>query len=103
MKMNGRDKTFSARSRPRRSIAWVSIAWVLCLALTLLARQTPVAAALGGDETSVQEDRVHMHAALLRMTRSERYTVHEIQASSGTMVREYVSTTGKVFGVGWNG
>jgi Protein of unknown function (DUF2844) len=101
MKMTGRDKTLSAR--PRRSIAWVSIAWSLSLALTLLARQTPVAAALGGDETSVQDDRAHMRAALVRMTRSERYTVHEMQASSGTMVREYVSTTGRVFGVAWDG
>ena len=103
MKMTGRDKTFSARSGPRRSIAWVSIAWVLSLALTLLARQTPVAAALGGDETSVQDDRAHLRAALLRMTRSDRYTVHEMQASSGTVVREYVSTTGRVFGVAWDG
>jgi hypothetical protein len=103
MNMTGRDKTFSARPGSRRSIEWVSIAWVLSLALTLLARQTPVAAALGGDETSVQDDRAHMRAALVRMTRSERYTVHEMQASSGTMVREYVSTTGKVFGVAWDG
>jgi hypothetical protein len=69
----------------------------------MFARPTPVTAALGGDETSVQNDRAHMRAALLGIRRAERYTVHEMQESSGTKVREYVSTTGTVFGVAWDG
>jgi hypothetical protein len=86
-----------------RSTQWRSSACVLGLALTLLAWPAPVTAALGGNETSVQNDRAHMRAALLRMTRAERYTVHEMQAPSGTIVREYVSTTGAVFGIAWSG
>ncbi|MGA2001895.1 MAG: DUF2844 domain-containing protein, partial [Terriglobales bacterium] len=31
------------------------------------------------------------------------YTVHEIQAASGTVVREYVSSAGIVFAVAWQG
>jgi hypothetical protein len=76
---------------------------MLCLALTMLARPAPVTAALGGNETSVQSDRARMRAAFLRMTRAERYTVHEMRAPSGTVVREYVSTAGAVFAVAWSG
>jgi len=31
------------------------------------------------------------------------YSVHEIKATSGVLVREYVSPSGTVFGVGWHG
>jgi hypothetical protein len=96
--MAGRNEVHSARSTRSRSSACL-----LSLALTMLAWPAPVMAALGGTETSVQDDRAHMRAALLRVTRAERYTVHEMRASSGTKVREYVSTTGRVFGVAWDG
>jgi Protein of unknown function (DUF2844) len=98
--MASRTEIHSARSSP-----WRSSAGLMCLALTMLAlaRPAPVMAALGGNETSVQSDRAQMRAALLRMTRAERYTVHEMQAPSGTIVREYVSTTGAVFAVAWTG
>jgi hypothetical protein len=90
----------SSKARP-----WLDpwIVFTLITGLTLLASQTPVTAALGGNETSVQNDRTHMRAALLRMTRTDRYTVHEMQAPSGTKVREYVSTAGTVFAVAWDG
>jgi hypothetical protein len=96
-----RDEIHSSKSTPWQSNACV--ACVLIVGLTQLARPIPVTAALGGDERSVQDDRAHMRAALVRMTRSDRYAVHEIQAPSGTKVREYVSTAGTVFGIGWNG
>jgi hypothetical protein len=41
--------------------------------------------------------------ATLKTTQTEAYTVHEIQAPSGTVVREYVSPAGKVFAVAWRG
>ncbi len=82
---------------------FLTVARPAILALLLLARPLPASAALGGDESSVQADRAHMRAALLRMTRGEKYTIHEMQAESGTVVREYVSTTGKVFAVAWEG
>ncbi|SRR5579871_5464523 len=60
-------------------------------------------AALGGGVSSVDADRVKMQAALLRIQTSEAYTLHEIQSAAGITVREYVSSSGDVFGVAWNG
>jgi hypothetical protein len=39
----------------------------------------------------------------LRTTSNNAYTLHEIQTSTGVTVREYVSTSGKVFAVTWQG
>jgi len=62
----------------------------------------PAFAGLGDDASSVQADQAHMQAAL-RSTQTAAYTVHEITAPTGTIVREYVSAAGKVFGVAWQG
>jgi hypothetical protein len=66
----------------------------------------PAWAALGGDVTSVQADQLHMQGTI-RSTAKASYTVHEIQSASGTVVREYVSSsgssTGKVFALAWQG
>jgi len=62
----------------------------------------PAWAALGGDVASVQADQVHMQGTR-RVTTAAAYTVHEIQGASGTVVREYVSSEGKVFAVAWQG
>jgi hypothetical protein len=66
----------------------------------------PAWGALGGDFGSVQADQVHM-LGTLRSTTMASYTVHEIQSSSGTVVREYVASSGtaagKVFAIGWKG
>jgi len=59
-------------------------------------------ASLGGDAASIQADQVHMQGNRRTMA-AESYTVHEIQANSGTVVREYVSPEGKVFAVAWHG
>ena len=79
---------------------------LLCAALgTVLALgrgSLPASAALGGDVASVQNDMVRMRASL-KITHAEAYTVHEMQMSSGTAVREYVSPAGQVFGVAWQG
>jgi hypothetical protein len=69
-------------------------------ALWLLA--APAMAALGGDAASVTED-VSRLKAQLRVTSKQGYAIHELQGESGTVVREFVSSTGKVFGVAWNG
>lgn len=68
----------------------------------LLLISLPAFAGLGEDVSSVQADQAHMQGAL-RTTRTPSYTVHEIQAATGTVVREYVSSSGKVFGVAWQG
>ena len=62
----------------------------------------PAFAALGEDVSSVQADQAHMQG-VLRTTRDNAYTLQEIQAPSGTVVREYVSGLGKVFAVAWQG
>src|SRR5258708_36117839 len=62
----------------------------------------PPFAGLGGAASSVQADQAHMQGSL-RTTQTEAYTVHEIKAATGTVVREYVSTSGNVFAVAWQG
>lgn len=60
-------------------------------------------AALGGTVESVQADKTAMHAKAQVMPGAGSYTVHEIQLPSGTVVREYASADGKIFGVAWQG
>jgi hypothetical protein len=62
----------------------------------------PVQAALGGPEATVEADRLQV-AGTARVLRSPAYTVHELQTPSGTVVREFVSPAGTVFGVAWQG
>jgi hypothetical protein len=59
-------------------------------------------AALGGTAASVQADQAHMQGTL-RTTQAESYSIQEIQAATGVTVREYVSSSGKVFAVAWHG
>jgi hypothetical protein len=72
------------------------------IVLLMLALTLPALAALGGDVTSVQEDQAHLKGSL-KTTQAEAYTVHEIKASGGTVVKEYVSPAGKVFAITWRG
>ena len=62
----------------------------------------PAFATLGEDVATVENDRIQMKAQL-RTTSVAGYTVHEIQDSAGTTVREYVAASGKVFAIAWNG
>src|SRR6185503_5250807 len=75
---------------------------VFALAL-LLATPRSSSAALGGDTSSIDADRIRMQGALLRIARTDGYTVHEVQSSTGTAIREYVSPSGVVFAVAWTG
>jgi hypothetical protein len=79
------------RSVQRAGVAL--LAWVVGL---------PVHAALGGSEASVEADRLHVDGTQ-RVLRMPAYSVHEMQTPSGTVVREYVSPEGIVFGVAWQG
>lgn len=62
----------------------------------------PVFASLGGNLASVEADRVQMRASSTVIS-SDSYDVHQIQAPDGTVVNEYVSSTGVVFAVAWHG
>jgi hypothetical protein len=59
-------------------------------------------AGLGEDVSAIDADQAHMQGAR-QMTQAAGYAVHEIKAPTGTVVREYVSASGKVFGVAWQG
>ena len=73
---------------------------MIAMALLSFMAAVPAWASLGGDISSVQADQVHMQGTL-RTTIAESYTVQEIQNTNGTVVREYVSAQGKVFGIAW--
>lgn len=60
-------------------------------------------ATLGADVSSIDTDRVRMKAAAVTTTTSALYSVHEIQAPSGTIVREFANSAGIVFAVTWRG
>jgi hypothetical protein len=59
-------------------------------------------ATLGESSDSITLDRKALSAVRRATTARNGYTVHEI-ASGSTVVREYVSPSGIVFGIAWNG
>lgn len=76
--------------------------WSAGLALLALAWPARVCAELGGSVDSVQADQEQMKGTR-RITNAANYSIHEIQAESGTKVREFVSPAGTVFAVAWDG
>ena len=68
----------------------------------LAAAAFPVWATLGGSAESVVTDQSKLHAKRAVVDRRD-YTVHEISSDDGTLIREYVTPAGKVFGVSWSG
>ena len=73
---------------------------ILAAAL-LLALPFPARAVLGDSAASVLADQARMKGTL-RSVDNRTYVMHEI-TTSGTVVREYVSPAGAVFGVAWEG
>ena len=59
-------------------------------------------AALGEPEASVTADVAQLKGSI-KVTDRSGYRVHEIQLSSGTVVREFVRPDGKVFAIAWKG
>lgn len=82
------------------SMAGRAACWVL--AVSVLLSSLPALAELGGDEGSVQADAMQMKAQR-RIERTQAYVMHEMHTPPGTVVREYVSSSGKVFAVSWQG
>lgn len=68
--------------------AWLSVA------------ASPAFAALGGDVASVQADQAHINATR-SVSQSNGYAVHELHSPNGSVVREFVSSSGKVFAIAW--
>lgn len=82
---------------------WARLLRAMAVVTGILALPANASATLGRDTSSVDVDRVRMQGALLRIARSDTYTVHEMRSSTGTTVREYVSPNGTVFAVAWQG
>ncbi len=74
----------------------------LCLAIALLVGAARVEAALGETVQSIENDQKTLSAMRHSSSVRSGYTVHEIDTGS-TLVREYISPSGIVFAVAWNG
>jgi uncharacterized protein DUF2844 len=79
-------------------------ALILCLGLAAPMFSLPqhASATLGGSADSVETDRKVLSAVHRGITARAGYTVHEV-TSDANVVREYVSSSGVVFGIAWNG
>ncbi len=71
--------------------------------LALVLSAVPGYAALGGDEASIGADQAQLKGRVLRVERTQNFQLHEIQAATGTVIREYVSPAGSVFAVAFQG
>jgi Protein of unknown function (DUF2844) len=78
---------------------------IMFAAAAILAAAIPrvAFATLGEAEITVQTDVAHSLASLKSSQERQGYRVHEIQLPSGTVLREFVATDGKVFAVAWQG
>ena len=74
----------------------------LILTLTVFAATQQAKATLGESADSVESDRNVLSAVQGISTIAPAYTIHEVR-SEATTVREYVSPSGVVFGIAWNG
>jgi hypothetical protein len=72
------------------------------VSLMLLVFVLPACAELGGDVDTIQVDQERMKGTR-QVTTNAEFTVHEIQSATGTRVREFVSPSGRVFAVAWQG
>lgn len=68
--------------------------------LILILGSTPAWAALGQYEGSVSADQQHMRS-VDRVQAFQAYKVHQLTTENGTIVREFVSPKGLVFGIAW--
>ncbi len=86
-----------------KSSYFSALHWLLVVSAIIANFSAPALAALGRDASSVRDDGAHLRAALRLSRNDPSYTVHELTTATGTVVREYVSPAGKVFGVAWRG
>ena len=75
---------------------------LLGLLVVTLGAVQPVHATLGESADSVMTDRKALSAVQAVKTSHDAYTVQEISSDS-VAVREYISPSGIVFGIAWNG
>jgi Protein of unknown function (DUF2844) len=85
-----------------RSISIVKKCVLASAALVAALSPCIASAALGEPESSVQTDGAMLQGSI-RTTEHASYRLHEIQLPSGTVLREFAGSDGKVFAVAWNG
>jgi hypothetical protein len=83
--------------------AWSFFVRSASVAILIAALPGRASAELGGALATVDSDRVKMQGALLRITQTRSYALHEVRTAAGTNVRQFVSPSGTVFGVAWDG
>jgi len=81
---------------------WLARMGACALGASLLLLARTGGASLGGDSASVEVDRAWAKGET-RILVTGTHTVHEIYLPEGTLVSEYVSPAGVVFGVTWRG
>jgi len=89
----------SSSIRTWKRSRWGSLLAGLSLQLAIIPHAF---AALGGTLDSVQSDQ-HRMMATMKSANAPAYTIHEITTPAGVVVREYVGSSGRVFGVAWEG
>lgn len=79
----------------------------LCLRLIILlvlAVPTIASAELGGDAASVQADQHRMNASAIHSAAAgSKFSVQQYQTSNGCTIKEYMTPSGTVFAVTWQG
>ncbi|MCZ2498432.1 DUF2844 domain-containing protein [Xylophilus sp. Kf1] len=95
-------RSFSHRSPrtmdPSFRLPLAGLAIAACLVAPL-----PALATLGGDPASVEADRLAMAGIGQPVVQAAGHTVHAYRLPSGTVVREYLADSGRVFAVAWDG
>jgi hypothetical protein len=71
------------------------------LAFSLLLCAGSIQAGIGEPESSIDRERVQLHASRSVRTTAQ-YTIHELRSPNGIRALEYVTQSGVVFGVRWN-
>jgi len=79
-----------------------STGWMFAMGIFAASFPYCAFAVLGSDAASVEADRAYMNGTL-QTTQRGSFSVHEIQAASGTAIKEYVSPAGTVFAITWAG
>ncbi len=75
---------------------------ILHVSLWLLLASASVFASLGGPESSIHRDTQKLNATKKVVHSMKNYSIHELD-SHGTLIREYISSSGIVFGIAWRG
>lgn len=97
-----RNQSLSAAAAVARGLISYVVKSAALILLMVMFGHTSARATLGQPEASVTTDQQQMKMEE-RVQRLQAYKVHELTTANGTIVREYVSPQGSVFGITWRG